>query len=74
MVRYKLNSKGMNELTGFVFEHGCDDYLEAYIDEAESLASHAFRVNMPALLTVESMCDDGEFYLALQREWFEVAA
>lgn len=74
MLRYKLTDKGLSELKGFVFEHGQDDMMEAYIDEAESLASHAFRVDMPALLSMESMCDDGEFYLELKREWFEVAA
>lgn len=75
MIRYKLNDKGINELKGFIFEHGCDDYLDAYVDETESIASHAFNKGMPALLTVESFADDGEFYLSLEREWFnEVTA
>lgn len=74
MVRYQLNDKGISELKGFIYEHGLDDMVEAYLSEAESIASHAYYANMPALLTVDTRSDEGEFCLPLEREWFKVAA
>jgi hypothetical protein len=71
MKRYKLNDKGMNALKGFIFEHGCDDYIDEYIQESESIFSHAMHVNAPALLIVESFADDGEFFFNLEPIWFE---
>jgi hypothetical protein len=70
MKRYKLNAKGLNALKGFIFEHGCDDYLDEYIAESESIFSHAMRVSTPALLIVHSLSDEGEFLFNLEPSWF----
>lgn len=74
MLRYKLTDKGMSELQGFVLEHGSEDHMAEYVNEAESIASHAFKADMPALLTIESYTEGCEVYLSLERDWFEVAA
>ena len=74
MLRYKLTEKGLNKLHGFVLEHGSEDHIAEYVTEAESIASHAFRVDMPALLTIESYTEGYEVYLSLERDWFEVEA
>lgn len=70
MIRYRLNDKGISEIKGFIFEHGSDDYLDCYLNEAESIADHAFNEGLPAILSVESFCDDASFTLTMPREWF----
>ena len=74
MLRYKLTEKGLSNLQGFVFEHGSEDHMDDYVNEAQSIASHAFNAGMPALLTIESYTEGCEVYLSLERDWFEVAA
>jgi len=72
MNRYKLTDYGIQQIHDFAMEHGAIDYMDCYLSEAESIASHAFANDMPALLTVESFSDDSEFMLALPIEWFTV--
>jgi hypothetical protein len=74
MVRYKLSETGLNKLKGFVFETGNDDFIDACISEAESIASHAFNCDNPALLTVADISREYEHVLTMPREWFEVVA
>jgi hypothetical protein len=71
MIRYRLNDKGINEIKGFIFEHGNDDYLDCYLLEAESIADHAFNEGVPAVLSVESFSDDARFNLTMPKTWFK---
>lgn len=70
MIRFRLNDKGISEIRGFIFEHGSDDYLNCYLNEAESIATHAFNGGLPAILCVDSFCDDSQFLLPMPVTWF----
>lgn len=70
MLRYKLNQKGFDEIKDFVTQTGSVDYLDCYLNEAESIASHAFKEGLPAILTIEHFSGEYDATLPLPNNWF----